>query len=142
MSTLEKAISIAATAHQGQTSKRGNPYVLHPLRLMMKMKTESEKIVAVLHDVVEDTSWTFKKLRKKGFSKEVLEALDCVTGRDGESYGDFIKRLENNPIARKVKIADLEDNMNTQRITEVTPRDLERLKKYHQWWSYLRSRSD
>jgi (p)ppGpp synthase/HD superfamily hydrolase len=142
MATLEKAISIAVTAHQGQTSKRGNPYVLHPLRLMMKMETRPEKIVAVLHDVVEDTSWTFEKLRKEGFSKKVLRALDRVTARKGESYGDFIKRLESDPIARKVKIADLEDNMNTQRIAKVTPKDLKRLKKYHKWWNYLQNKAD
>ncbi len=145
MSTLEKAIAIAATAHAGQIDKAGVPYIMHPLRLMMKMQTEAEMQVAVLHDVVEDSRakenevdrWTFEKLRQLGFSEDVLQALDCVTDREGEGYDEFIKRAASNPIARRVKIADLEDNMNMLRINEITANTLTRLEKYHKAWHYL-----
>jgi len=113
MSLLEKAISIAVEAHKGKKDKAGQIYILHPLRAMFRVDTEDEKIVAVLHDVVEDHSdvWPVKRLRKLGFPKRILDALDCVTKHEGESYEDFIKRSASNPIALKVKLADLEDNM-------------------------------
>jgi len=135
--TIEDAIAIAALAHKGQTDKAGAPYILHPFRLMMKMKSETAMIVAVLHDVVEDTEWTLDKLRERGFSEEILAAIDCVTNRTGESYEEFIERVQTNPIAREVKIADLEDNMNIRRISEIRPKDLERLEKYHRSWNVL-----
>lgn len=145
MATIEDAILIATQAHKGVKDKAGAPYILHPLRVMMRMKTESEMMTAVLHDVVEDTrdypdenKWTIGKLREKGFSDEVLEAVECVTNREGESYEDFINRAGKNSIARQVKIADLEDNMNILRIGEITPKDLERLEKYHKSWSFIR----
>lgn len=143
--TVNNAIVIAATAHDGQFDKAGAPYILHPLRLMMKMQTEEAMMVAVLHDVVEDSRekdederWTFEKLRDRGFSDEVLEALECVTDREGETYDEFIKRAASNPIARPVKIADLEDNMNMLRMNEIRPKDLERLEKYHRAWKHLK----
>ena len=135
--TIEDAILIAAEAHEGEKDKAGAAYILHPLRMMMRMKTESEMMTAILHDVVEDTDWTLEMLREKGFSEEVLEAVECVTNRAGESYEEFIKRAGKNPIARRVKIADLEDNMNIQRIGEITQKDLERLEKYHKSWRTL-----
>lgn len=137
IATLEDAIQIAAEAHKGQPDKAGAPYILHPLRMMMRMKTEAEMITAILHDVVEDTDWTIEKLRERGFSEEVLEAVECVTNREGESYDQFIERAAKNPIARQVKIADLEDNMNIQRIGEIKPEDLTRLEKYHKSWHVL-----
>jgi len=144
IATLEDAIQIAAQAHKGQSDKAGAPYILHPLRMMMRLKTEAEMITAILHDVVEDTrnnpeasKWTIERLREQGFSEEVLEALECVTNREDESYEQFIERAGKNPIARQVKIADLEDNMNIQRIGEISPKDLERLEKYHKSWSVL-----
>lgn len=135
--TLEDAISIAALAHKGQFDKAGNPYILHPLRMMMRMKSAEAMMAAVLHDVVEDTKWTLDQLRERGFSEEVLAAVDCLTHRTGESYEEFIERVQKNPIAHQVKIADLEDNMNIQRIGEIKPRDLERLERYHKSWSVL-----
>ncbi|MEZ5425245.1 MAG: hypothetical protein R2747_03165 [Pyrinomonadaceae bacterium] len=135
--TLEDAISIAALAHKGQTEKVTKHYIFHPLRMMLRMKSETAMMVAVLHDVVEDTEWTFEQIREKGFSDEVLNALDCVTARDDESYEQFIERVRTNPIAIEVKIADLEDNMNLQRIREVGEHDLVRLKKYHKAWRVL-----
>ena len=130
MSTLEKAIRIAAQAHEGQRDKAGAPYILHPLRVMMKMATEAEQITAVLHDVVEDTDWTMEGLQDEGFHGEILAALDCLTRRDSEEYGDFIKRVKLNPLAVKVKIADFEDNMDGSRLKEVTEADATRFEKY------------
>ena len=137
IATIEDAIAIAAEAHKGEKDKAGAAYILHPLRMMLRLKTETEMIAAVLHDVVEDTSWTIEKLRAQGFSEEVLEAIECVTNREGESYEKFIERARKNPIARRVKIADLEDNMNIRRIGELKPKDLERLEKYHRSWRVL-----
>lgn len=117
--TIEDAILIAAEAHKGEKDKAGAAYILHPLRMMMKMNTEAEMMTAILHDVVEDSDWTIEDLREKGFPEEVLEAVERVTNREGESYEQFIERAGKNPIARQVKIADLEDNMNIKRIGEV-----------------------
>jgi (p)ppGpp synthase/HD superfamily hydrolase len=137
MATVEDAVSIAARAHRGQKDKAGAPYLLHPLRMMLRMETEAAMMAAVLHDVVEDTEWTLERLREAGFSGEVLEAVDCLTHREGESYEEFVERVRTNPIARQVKIADLEDNMNVRRINQLGPRDLERLEKYHRAWRVL-----
>lgn len=137
MATLEKAIQIAAEAHAGQKDKAGAAYILHPIRLMMRMQTEEEKMTAILHDVVEDSKWTIEKLREQGFSEPVLEAVESVTNRNGESYKEFIERAGGNPIARNVKIADLEDNMNILRIGKIKPKDLTRLEKYHKSWILL-----
>jgi (p)ppGpp synthase/HD superfamily hydrolase len=137
MAAIEDAISIAAQAHKGQKDKAGAPYLLHPLRMMLRMNSEAAMMAAVLHDVVEDTGWTLEQLREEGFPGEVLEAVDCLTHRDGESYQEFVGRVQTNPIARQVKIADLEDNMNIQRINRLGAKDLERLEKYHKAWCVL-----
>jgi (p)ppGpp synthase/HD superfamily hydrolase len=132
MSLLEKAIAIAVEAHRGQKDKSGAPYILHPLRVMARVQTEHEKIVAVLHDVVEDHGnvWPAERLRKEGFDDCILDALDRVTKRKDESYEQFVERSAANPISRAVKIADLEDNMDIRRLNDVTEKDRERLKKY------------
>lgn len=130
MSTLERAIAIAVYQHGGQTDKGGAPYILHPLRVMMQMKTESERIVAILHDVIEDTHITLDDLRAYGFSEPVLAALDSVTRREGEAYDAFIQRAKADPIGRKVKSADLVDNMDLSRIPMVGQRDRDRVMKY------------
>ena len=141
--TLEDAIAIAANVHKGQVDKAGDPYILHPLRMMMRMETEEAKIAAVLHDVVEDSTpedkWTIERLAGVGFSKQVLEAVACLTKADGEQYEDFISRAAADPVARLVKIADLEDNMNMLRLDHVRPKDLDRLEKYHRSWLKLRN---
>ena len=137
MAILERAILIAAQAHLGQRDKGGAPYILHPLRMMMRMESEDAMMAAVLHDVVEDSDWTLEQLRGEGFSEEVLQAVDCLTRRDDESYDEFVARAQANPIAHRVKIADLEDNMNVKRIGEMTPRDLARIKEYHRAWRAL-----
>jgi (p)ppGpp synthase/HD superfamily hydrolase len=139
---LEKAIILAAEAHKGQVDKAGRPYILHHLRMMAKMKTDSEMIAALLHDVAEDMPWTMTRLRKEGFPSEVLKAIRCLTKRKGEDYMDFVARAASNPIARKVKIADLEDNMDVRRISNFTPRDGERIAKYTRAWNWLVSLED
>lgn len=130
MATLERAIAIAVDAHRGQTDKAGQPYVLHPLRIMLALETEEERIVGVLHDVVEDSDWTFDALRGEGFSAEIVEALESVTKREGEAYEAFVVRAGANPIGRAVKRADLRDNSDLSRIANPTERDHARLEKY------------
>ena len=142
MSTLARAIAIAAVAHQEQFDKAGAPYILHPLRIMQQMRTDEEKIVAILHDVVEDTDWTPEMLRREGFSETILAALDGVTARAGETYEAFVARAQTNSIARKVKLADLQDNMDTRRIRALTDKDVERLRKYHQAYWLLRDEEE
>jgi (p)ppGpp synthase/HD superfamily hydrolase len=137
MGTLEKAIRIAAQAHQGDKDKGGAPYILHPLRVMLKMSTKAEMITAVLHDLVEDTSWNLADLEREGFAGEVLAALNCLTRRPGEDYQEFILRVSMNPLARKVKLADLEDNLNLIRLGTLTEKDKARIERYHQAWQTL-----
>lgn len=140
-SLLARAIEIAAGAHATQVDKGGAPYILHPLRMMMKQATELAMIAAVLHDVVEDTPWTVEKLRDEGFPEEVLEAVACLTKREGEDYADFIIRAGANPIARAVKLADLEDNMDIRRIPAPAQKDFDRLAKYRRSWEKLKALS-
>lgn len=129
---LNKAIEIAAIAHTGQFDKAGEPYILHPLRVMLSCKDEGERICAVLHDVVEDSGIGFDDLRREGFSETVIEVLDCLTKRDGESYDDFIDRVLENKTACHVKLADIKDNMDLSRIAQPTEKDRQRIKKYEQ----------
>ena len=131
MSTLERAIEIATEAHRGQLDKAGNDYIDHPLRVMAAGKSTDEKIVGVLHDVVEDSDWTFERLAAEGFSDEVIEALRCVTKiSEGEPYDKFIARVKTNPLAVAVKLNDLSDNMDIRRLPYLSDKDVKRLKKY------------
>jgi len=139
MSTLERAIAIAAEAHAGQKNKDGDPYILHPVRVMMRQDGLDARMAGILHDVVEDSPWTIEQLRAEGFSEEVLAAVDSMTHRDDEDYFDYVKRAGANPISRRVKLADLEDNMNIMRLAEVRDKDLERMRKYHKAWTMLKS---
>lgn len=137
MATLERAIEIAAKAHAGQVDKAGQPYVLHPLRMMLAVTAPEARIAAVLHDVVEDTAVTLEELRGEGFPEAVLEAVEALTKRDGEDYEAFIRRVAPNAIAREVKLADLRDNSDLSRIAEPTERDRERIRKYQRAIAYL-----
>ena len=131
MSTLERAIQIATEAHRGQFDKAGREYIGHPIRVMEMGRTEDEKIVGVLHDVIEDTDWTFERLEAEGFSQEVINALRCVTKTsENENYDDFIDRVKKNPLAIAVKINDLTDNMDIRRLPYLSDKDVKRLKKY------------
>lgn len=139
MSTIERAIEIAAVAHAGQVDKAGAPYVFHPLRVMLAVNTQHERMAAVLHDVVEDTDVTLARLESEGFPGEVIRAIDALTKRPGESRLDAAKRASVNPIARKVKMADVSDNMNLSRITNPTEKDFARLHEYEQVLQLLRN---
>lgn len=131
MSTLERAIEIATEAHQGQLDKAGKDYIGHPLRVMAMGRTLDEKIVGVLHDVIEDSDWTFGMLQNEGFSPEVIEALRCVTKTsENENYDDFIDRIRKNPLATAVKLNDLTDNMDIRCLPYLSDKDVKRLKRY------------
>lgn len=132
MSTLERAIAIAAEAHAGQTDKGGQPYVLHPLRVMLRVATESERIAAVLHDVVEDSDVSLEALSAQGFSDDVVCAVEALTKRPGETRLAAAHRSAANAIARVVKLADNAENLDVSRIPEPTPGDLARLVEYRQ----------
>ena len=129
---LDRAIEIAVAAHKGHVDKGGNPYILHPLSVMMSLDSEEERISGVLHDVVEDSEeWSFEKLRLEGFSIPVIEALKSVTKlSDDEDYDVFITRCLSNPIGRRVKIADIQHNLDVTRIGVIEERDMDRLNKY------------
>lgn len=120
MGTLEHAITIAATAHRGQIDKGGAPYVLHPLRVMLQMSTNQERITAVLHDVLEDSGLTVDDLRAEGFPDVVIEAVTLLTKSESEDYDAYVARVVLNPLARRVKVADLEDNCDLSRIPHPT----------------------
>jgi (p)ppGpp synthase/HD superfamily hydrolase len=140
VATIEKALQIAAQAHEGQKDMEGLPYILHPLRVMQKVQGEEAMIVAVLHDVIEDTPVTADDLRKSGFSDKVVTALLCVTHRKDEPYADYVVRCKGNEIARRVKLADLEDNSRLDR-TILRPQqfeaDVARLRKYFLSYKFL-----
>ena len=138
MSTLENAMSIAVTAHKGQVDKAGKPYILHPLRLMFKMNSESEMIAAVLHDVVEDTDWTFEMLKAEGFGEEVLDALRLLTHDKKVPYKNYLEAIKTNKIALRVKIADLEDNLDIKRIARPKLRDYARIAEYLKYYKELK----
>ncbi len=139
MADLPTAIQLALSAHKDQQDKAGAPYILHPLRLMMRMSTPDEMIVAVLHDVLEDSQTTRADLERAGFATAILDALDVLTHRDEQSYESYIDIIKHVPLARRVKLADLEDNSNILRLKEVTPSSLEKLQKYHAAWNRLQA---
>ena len=131
MSTLTRAIEIATEAHKGQFDKSGKDYIGHPLRVMEMGKTEDEKIFGVLHDVVEDSPWSFQELEAEGFSKQITDALRCLTKTsENENYDEYIERIKKNPLAVSVKLNDLTDNMDIRRLPYLSDKDVKRLKKY------------
>lgn len=136
---LEKAIQIAVNAHFGQTDKAGVPYIFHPLRVMSHMSTNEERIVAVLHDVVEDTKVTFDNLVEAGIPKHLVLVLRVLTRTSDTPYESYISKISENLLATRVKIADLIDNMDTSRLSNITDEDLSRLKKYADSLKILRT---
>ena len=134
---LEKAATLCVTMHQGQTDKAGKAYFLHPMRVAMACATDEERIVAMLHDIIEDTEITPDFLLDEGFPEYIVEAVLSVTRQEDESYEDFIKRCALNPIGRQVKIRDLEDNMNICRLNQVTEQTAKRLTRYIKAYHYL-----
>ena len=135
---IEKALEIALRAHRGQRDKAGAPYILHPLRLMLAVEDEDQRLAALLHDVVEDGGVTLEDLSREGFSPTVVAAVEALTKREGEDYAAFIERILPNPVARRVKIADLEDNLDVRRLPDLTVADFERIRKYLLAWHRLR----
>jgi (p)ppGpp synthase/HD superfamily hydrolase len=130
VATLERAIEIAAKAHAGQVDKAGEPYILHPIQVMLRVSGTEARIAAALHDVVEDSVFTIEVLRKEGFSTSVLEAVAALTKKKGESRLEAASRASKNEIARTVKLADNAENMNLGRIENPTDEDYARLEEY------------
>ena len=137
MSPIERALQIAVEAHAGQEDKSGLPYAFHPIRVMLRCTREEAKIAALLHDVVEDTAVSFDQLSKEGFSEDVLSAVRLLTHDPSVPYEDYIRQLSTNPIAREVKIADLEDNSDIRRMKGVDEKAVARLRKYLLAYRYL-----
>lgn len=131
------ALQIAIRAHEGQKDKSGRDYVMHPIRVAGRCKDPRAKIVALLHDTVEDTDVTPDYLRGQGFPEDIIAGVLSVTKREGESYEDFVARAAKNPIGKEVKRADLEDNMDIRRLKEITDGDVVRLRKYLRAWQSL-----
>ncbi|MGK7917698.1 MAG: GTP pyrophosphokinase [Prochloraceae cyanobacterium] len=127
---LERAIKLAQIAHQGQVDKAGSPYIGHPLRVMNSLSTLEEKIVGVLHDAIEDSSLDLKDLREQDFPTHIVEAINAITKRKEEDYETYLTRVMSNYIALRVKIADMQDNMDLSRIASPTVKDRQRLAKY------------
>ena len=138
---LEAAIALACDSHRGQTDKAGQPYILHPLRLMLSFASIDEQTVAVLHDVVEDTSITLDRLRELGFDARVVAAIDALTRRQGEAYDDFINRVAADPLATRIKIRDLQDNLDVSRLPSLGDQELRRVAKYHRALVQLKATS-
>lgn len=140
MDIIEKSLEIALKAYSGQKDKAGKTYILHPLRIMAKMETEEEMVVALLHDVIEDSDYTSDDLLSEGIPSAIVEAVQLLSKVDGESYDQFVDRVSENPLATKIKVADIEDNINILRLESVDQKDLERVAKYHKAWRKLQIR--
>ena len=137
MNLIEKSLQIALRAYSGKTDKAGREYILHPLRVMAKMNTEIEMSAALLHDVIEDSEITAEQLLAEGIPAEVVEAVQFLSKNEGEEYQDFVIRAKKNQLAAKVKIADIEDNIDVLRLQSLDDYDLARVKKYHSAWHLL-----
>lgn len=137
MDYLTKAIAIACKAHENQKDKAGESYILHPLRLMMGLKDEKARIVAVLHDVVEDSPFDLSYLEAEGFDPDIVSAVEALTKREGETYDSFLERVALNDLAVRVKVADIRDNIDVTRLPAIGDADLQRIHKYHRALSFL-----
>lgn len=124
------AHEITKRAHKGQVDKAGAPYILHPETVASFVTKDDEKIVAYLHDVIEDTPCQLRDLENAGFSSEIIKAVDLLTRKTGQSYKQYLKLVKTNELARVVKLADLKHNSDLSRLTHVTENDIKRLKKY------------
>lgn len=144
MSQIEIALTLALKAHAGQLDKGGAVYILHPLRVMTKMSNDTERAVALLHDVLEDSAYTAEDLLESGISAEVVEAVIALSkGEDANgvtmTYEVYLEQVKANALARTVKLADLEDNMDLSRLNQVTDKDLKRRDKYQKAVTFLTS---
>lgn len=138
-SQSEKAYEIAKKAHLGQVDKAGEDYIKHPEKVASFVKTDEEKAVAYLHDVIEDTELTLEDLCEYDFSKEVIEAVDIITKKRGEDYQSYLNSVKNNKLARAVKLADLRHNSDLTRLIKVTEKDIKRKEKYQKAIDFLNS---
>jgi len=139
----KKALRIAYDAHKEQVDKAGIPYIFHPFHLAEQMETEDEVIVALLHDVVEDTGITLEDLYEHGFSKNVLDAISLLTHNDGSEYMDYIQKIKPNQLAKKIKLADLRHNSDRARVDfpdNVNERMSSRWEKYENAIKYLENK--
>jgi (p)ppGpp synthase/HD superfamily hydrolase len=137
MATVEDAISLAVRAHAGQVDRYGKPYILHVLRVVARVFDPPAQMAAALHDVVEDTPITLDELRVMGYTEAVVQAVDCLSRRNNETYDEFIERIAPNPLAVRVKLADLEDNMDLRRGGLLHADDLDRVARYQRAWVRL-----
>ena len=126
------ALKLCFEAHKDQIDKSGMPYVFHPFHLAEQMADENTTIVALLHDVIEDTEYTLDDLRKFGFAEDVLSAISLMTHADDVTYMEYVAKIKTNPIAKAVKLADLKHNSDLSRLDRITQKDEERAKKYKQ----------
>jgi len=138
-SQSEKAYEVAKRAHLGQVDKAGEDYIKHPQKVASFVKSDEEKAVAYLHDVIEDTELTLEDLHEYEFSKEVIEAVDIITKKKGEDYQSYLNSVKKNKLARAVKLADLRHNLDLTRLTKVTEKDIERKEKYQKAIDFLNS---
>jgi len=138
MKLIETSLQIALRAYAGKTDKAGREYILHPLRVMAKMKTDVEMSAALLHDVIEDSEISAEQLLSEGIPAEVVPAVQSLTKNEGEDYMEFVARAKKNTLAAKVKIADIEDNIDVLRLASLDEHDLARIRKYHSAWRFLK----
>jgi len=131
MNHLENAIIIATNAHMGQFDKAGAPYILHPLRVMMRMPTIDGKIVAIFHDVIEDTAVTLKDLIFEGFTDKVVCAIDSMTRCKNEAYDAYLNRVISDKLTSECKLEDMRDNSNIYRLHKIAKHHLKMIAKYH-----------
>lgn len=139
MSTLGKAVAIAAKAHMDKTDNGGQAYIMHPIRLVMRLRTRDEELmsIAILHDVIEDSEWTLEMLEHEGFSKRVVNALAMLTHEPEDSYEEYIRKISTNMDAILVKLEDLRDNSDITRLKGLRYKDIERVRKYHKAHVFL-----
>lgn len=138
--SLEDTIIFATKAHSGQRDKGGEPYVLHPIRIMLELEDEALRMMALLHDVVEDTPFSLEELGRMGYSERVIDGIDALTRREQESYDEFLERILQNEDAIRVKCEDLRDNMRIERIKNPVEKDYQRIEKYRKALEMLESR--
>lgn len=140
---LQRAIEIAVEAHNSHIDKAGHPYILHPLRVMFQQRDPQAMMVAVLHDVIEDTGLTLEALSRMGMPPDVIEAVDALTHRENEPYDAYLRRVRSNALALRVKRADMRDNMRLDRLVDLTGEEAMRLsRKYYEGWQLLEQRDE
>jgi (p)ppGpp synthase/HD superfamily hydrolase len=144
MPLLGKAVAIASKVHATQRDKGGKSYILHPIRVMMRLRTDDEELmsIAILHDVVEDSDWTLAALRAEGFSDRVIDALSLLTHDHVDSYEEYVKKIATNRDATRIKLEDLRDNSDITRLKGLREKDFKRMEKYHRAYLYLRKTLD